>query len=226
MSAAVHPLHFKQRAAAALADPQLKTAIDRTTGTAEKKRAAAVADFTQFPEARLLGKRIKDHVVAHLDHYLLEFERNAIASGAKVHWARDAGEAASIVVDLCKKADAKRVTRSKSMLGEEIGLPHALDEAGIERVETDLAEHIVQLAGDKPSHIIWPAMHRTREQVSEMFHKAHRVPHEDESVEAMVRSARRELRDKYFSADVAISGTNFLVADTGSTCTVTNEGNA
>lgn len=220
------PIHFKARVESALADPMLKVAIERTTGTAEKKRAAALADFPQFEKARTLGKSIKNHVIANLDHYLLEFERNAIASGAKVHWAATASEAASIVVDLCRQAGAKRVTRVKSMLGEEIGLPHALDEAGFDRVETDLAEHIVQLAGEKPSHIVWPSMHKTREQVSEMFHKTHRVPHEEETIEAMVGSARRELRDKFLSADVSISGANFLIADTGATCTVTNEGNA
>lgn len=221
----VAPLTFKARADAALADATLKTAVDRTAGNAERKRAAALADFPQFEAARERGKRIKDHVIANLDHYLVEFERNAIASGAVVHWAATAGEAAQIVVDLCRKAGAKRVTRVKSMLGEEIGLPHALDEAGIERVETDLAEHIVQLGGDKPSHIIWPSMHRTREQVLRMFRAAHRIPPDGETVEAMVASARRELRDKLLSADVAISGANFLVADTGATCTVTNEGN-
>ncbi len=220
------PVSFKARAAAALADPTLKTAIDRTTGTAERKRAAALADFPQFAAARERGKRIKNHVIAHLDHYLEEFERNAVASGATVHWAATAGDASRIVVELCRQAGAKRVTRVKSMLGEEIGLPHALDAAGIERVETDLAEHIVQLGGDTPSHIVWPAMHRTREQVSQMFKKLHRAPHAEETIEAMVDSARRELRDKFLSADVAISGANFLVADTGATCTVTNEGNA
>ena len=185
-----------------------------------------MTQFPQFEAARERGKRIKDHVSANLDHYLLEFERNAIASGAKVYWAATAEEASQIVVRLCKEAGAKRVTRVKSMLGEEIGLPHALDEAGIERVETDLAEHIVQLGGDRPSHIVWPSMHRTREQVSEMFKRLHRAPHQEETIEAMVDSARRELRDKFLSADVAISGANFLLADTGATCTVTNEGNA
>ena len=219
-------LSFKARAKEALADPTLKIAIDRTTGTAERKRAVAMTQFPQFEAARERGKRIKDHVIANLDHYLLEFERNAIASGAKVHWARTAEEASQIVVALCKQAGAKRVTRVKSMLGEEIGLPHALDEAGIERVETDLAEHIVQLGGDRPSHIVWPSMHRTREQVSEMFKRLHRAPHQEETIEAMVDSARRELRDKFLTADVSISGANFLLADTGATCTVTNEGNA
>lgn len=220
------PMTFKARIDAALADPTLKIAIGRTTGTAERKRAAALVDFPQFDAARERGKRIKNHVIDHLDHYLVEFERNAIASGATVHWATTAGDASRIAVELCRQAGARRVTRVKSMLGEEIGLPHALDEAGIERVETDLAEHIVQLGGDTPSHIVWPAMHRTREQVSEMFKKLHRAPHAEETIEAMVDSARRELRDKFLSADVSISGANFLVADTGATCTVTNEGNA
>ena len=219
-------ISFHDRAQAALDDPTLKIAIDRTTGNAEKKRAAAVAAFPQFEAGRDLGQRIKDHVVANLDHYLLEFERNATASGAQVHWAATAEEASRIVVELCQQAKAKRVTRVKSMLGEEIGLPHALDEAGFERYETDLAEHIVQLAGDRPSHIIWPSMHRTREQVSALFKQSHQQPHQEETIEAMVESARRELRDKFLSADVAISGANFLLADTGATCTVTNEGNA
>jgi len=228
MSETMHTsiLSFRARADVALSDPKLKLAIDRTTGTAERKRSAALAAFPQFDAARERGKRIKDHVIEHFDHYLLEFERNAIASGAQVHWASTADEASRIVVDLCRKANAKRVTRVKSMLGEEIGLPHALDAAGIERVETDLAEHIVQLGGDRPSHIVWPSMHRTREQVSEMFKQSHRVPHREETIEAMVDSARRELRDKFLSADVSISGANFLIADTGATCTVTNEGNA
>lgn len=168
---------FKTRAGEALADGWLKTAIDRTTGTARAKRAAIVGQWPDFQVARQRGKAIKDHVVANLGHYLAEFERNAIASGAHVHYASTADEAADLVVRLCKEAGARSVTRSKSMLGEEIGLPHALAEAGIERVETDLAEHIVQLAGERPSHIIWPALHKTREQISELFKATHDDPH-------------------------------------------------
>ena len=225
MAAAARPA-FKARAEAALADRTLKVAIDRTTGTAERKRAAAVTAFPEFTAARERGKAIKDHVIAHLDHYLEEFERNATASGAKVHWATTADEACRIVLGICKEAGARRVTRVKSMLGEEIGLPHALAEAGIERVETDLAEHIIQLAGETPSHIIWPAMHRTREQVAVLFKQAHQPPPAAEDPASMVQSARRELRAKFLGAEVGISGANFLVADTGATCTVTNEGNA
>jgi len=217
---------FKSRAKAALGDAVLKTAIDRTAGNAEKKRAIAVGDFPQFAAARVRGRQIKDHVVANLGHYLVEFEQNAIRSGAKVHWARTSEEASRIVVDICRAAGAKRVTRSKSMLGEEIGLPHALEAAGIERVETDLAEHIVQLAGETPSHIVWPAMHKTREQVATLFNAKHAVRPDSDAIPDLVASARRDLRKKFLTADVGISGANFLIADTGAVCTVTNEGNA
>ena len=217
---------FKDRAAAALADRALKIAIDRTTGNAERKRAVAVAAFPEFEAAREKGKAIKNHVIAHLDHYLEMFERNATAAGARVHWAADDAEARAIVTRICLDADAKLVTRAKSMLGEEIGLPHALADAGIERVETDLAEHIIQLAGERPSHIVWPAMHRTREQVADLFRTGHNPPPAAEDPGTMVQSARRELRAKFLAADIGISGANFLVADTGATCTVTNEGNA
>nr|WP_232474244.1 lactate utilization protein B [Sphingomonas sp. MA1305] len=209
-----------------MADHNLKIAVERTAGTAEAKRAVAVAAFPDFEAARDRAAAIKDHVIANLRAYLERFEANATAAGAVVHWARTSEEACAIVVDLCRKAGAKSVARSKSMLGEEIGLPHALAEAGIARVETDLAEHIIQLADERPSHIIWPAMHKTREQVSALFKASHRVPHADETIAAMAESARRHLREGMLGADVGISGANFLIADTGAVCTVTNEGNA
>lgn len=217
---------FRARTHAALTDANLKTAIERTTRTAEAKRATAVAAFPEFQAARQRGAEIKDHVITNLDYYLEEFEQNAIKAGSKVHWARDAAEAADIVTRICLDADARIVTRAKSMLGEEIGLPHALDDAGIERVETDLAEHIIQLAHERPSHIIWPAMHRTREDVAGLFFRDHQPPPDANDPASMVASARRVLRRKFMAADVGISGANFLVADTGATCTVTNEGNA
>jgi L-lactate dehydrogenase complex protein LldF len=219
------PARFQENVRAALADRSLKRAIDITTLTAEHKRAAVVAEFAEFEVARDYGRRIKDHVIEHLGHYLLEFERNATASGATLHWAADAEEGRRIVVDICKAAGVRRLTRAKSMVGEEIGLPQALADAGIERVETDLAEHIIQLFGDPPSHIVWPAMHRSREQVSALFKEHHRDPNQEESIADLVESARRELRDKYLSSDASITGGNFLIADTGTVCTVTNEGN-
>ncbi|WP_084705051.1 lactate utilization protein B [Beijerinckia mobilis] len=217
---------FDERIKEALDNKTLKIAIDRTTNNARDKRAAAVAAWPGFAEARTLGKSIKQHVIDHLDHYLVEFEANALRSGAKVHWASTSDEACAIVIDLCRKAGAKSVTRAKSMLGEEIGLPHALEDAGITRVETDLAEHIVQLAHDRPSHIIWPALHRTREEVAELFRANHHKPQNSDDIESMVASAREELRGRFLAADVGISGANFLIADSGAICTVTNEGNA
>ncbi len=217
---------FKSRAAAALADANLKLAIDRTTRTARAKREAAVADWPGFSKARDLGRRIKDHVIENLDHYLLEFERNAVASGAIVHYAASAGDACEIVIRICREAGTQTITRSKSMLGEEIGLPHALDAAGLTRIETDLAEHIVQLSNDRPSHIIWPALHHTREDIAALFREHHHTPQNSDDVAGMVASARRQLRGGFLGADVGISGANFLIADSGAICTVTNEGNA
>jgi L-lactate dehydrogenase complex protein LldF len=219
------PERFQESVQAALADRALKMAIDRTTLTAERKRAVVVAEFGEFETAREYGRRIKNHVIEHLGHYLLEFERNATASGAVVHWASTAEEGRRIVIEICNAAGVRRLTRAKSMVGEEIGLPKALADAGIERVETDLAEHIIQLFGDPPSHIVWPAMHRSREQVSALFKEHHREPNQEESIADMVESARRELRDKYLTSDASITGGNFLIADTGTVCTVTNEGN-
>jgi len=220
------PEEFEQNVSQALAQPNLKPVIRRTTDKAEAKRAEAVANFPGFENARLQGQKVKDHTIKYMDHYLAEFEKNATAQGAIVHWASDGEEASRIVLDICKQHEAKKVTRSKSMLGEEIGLSHALDNAGIERVETDLAEHIIQLAGDPPSHIVWPAMHRSREDVIKLFREYHKDPTSSEEIVELVRSARRDLRSKFLTSDIGISGANFLLADSGSTCTVTNEGNA
>jgi L-lactate dehydrogenase complex protein LldF len=188
---------FKARADAALKDPNLRIAIDRTTRTARQKREAAVADWPGFSKARDLGRRVKDHVIENLDYYLAAFERNARASGAVVHYAATADEACQIVIGICRDAKAQTVTRSKSMLGEEIGLPHALDEAGLTRVETDLAEHIVQLAHDRPSHIIWPALHHKREDIAALFREHHHSPQNSDDVGAMVASARRRADDDH-----------------------------
>lgn len=220
------PEKFHQNVAQAIQDPTLKTAIRRTTDNAEKKRASAIQAFPEFSALREQGARIKDHTITHLGSYLQQFEKNAIANGAKVHWARDAKEAAEIVVNLCQQQKAHLVTRSKSMLGEEIGLPHALDQAGIKRIETDLAEHIIQLANESPSHIIWPALHKSREQIIKLFKKHHRNPIKSEEVSDLVHSARVELRQQFLTSGVGITGANFLLADSGAVCTVTNEGNA
>lgn len=220
------PENFTENVIKALAQPNLKKVIRRTTDKAESQRAQAIANFPEFEKARTQGQKIKDHTIKYMGHYLAEFERNALAQGTIVHWASTAQEASKIVLDICHQHKAKTVTRSKSMLGEEIGLPHAFDNSDIERIETDLAEHIIQLAGDPPSHIVWPAMHRSREDVIKLFREFHKDPSSSEEIVDLVGSARRDLRSKFLNSDIGISGANFLLADSGSSCTVTNEGNA
>ena len=217
---------FKTKAAEALRQPNLKVALERTTGLLKSRRRETLAQYPEYAATRELGQKIKDHTLEYLDHYLEMFERNAKASGAHVHWAETPRQATDIIVGICNRHNAKSVTRVKSMLGEEIGISEALSEAGIERVETDLAEHIIQLAGDPPSHIVMPAMHKTHEEVAALFREKHAEPAASDDVGELVESARRELRPKYVAADIGISGANFLVADTGSVVTVTNEGNA
>ena len=220
------PENFARNVEHALSLSDLKSTIRRTTDKAEQQRAIAVERFPNFDKARMQGQKIKDHVIQHIGHYLETFERNAVANGAIVHWAETGEEASKIVVNICREHNAQSITRSKSMLGEEIGLSEALDEHGFDRIETDLAEHIIQLAGDPPSHIVWPAMHRSREDVVRLFRENHAQPTKSKEIEDLVKSSRRELRQKFLGADIGISGANFLLADSGSSCTVTNEGNA
>ena len=217
---------FRENVDRALGDPTLKIALNRTTGLLQRRRAQVIDQYKEYAAARAVAEKIKDHTLANLGHYLEMFEANAAANGAVVHWARTPEEATEIVTRICERAGAKTATRVKSMLGEEIGLPDALAAAGIERVETDLAEHIIQLAGDPPSHIVMPAMHKTQEQVADLFRLKHARPSDSNEVALLVESARRELRTKFLDADVGISGANFLIAETGAIVTVTNEGNA
>jgi L-lactate dehydrogenase complex protein LldF len=217
---------FTENVTRALAEPTLKIALDRTTTLLRTRRAKVIDAFPQYADARAAAQKIKDHTLDNLGHYLRQFEENAIASGATVHWAATPADARRIVTEICRSEGAKTATRVKSMLGEEIGIAEALTEAGVERIETDLAEHIIQLAGDPPSHIVMPAMHKTHEQVADLFAEKHREPSAEQDVTSLVESARRELRPKFLNADISISGANFLIADTGSFVTVTNEGNA
>ena len=218
-------LAFKDHARAALADPTLQQALGLAKAGFQQKRAAAAGRLPEFEALRDQAKAIKDHTLDHLDLYLEEVERRVEEQGGKVHWARDAAEAREIVLRLCRAAGARVVTKSKSMVAEEIGLNEYLEANRIDRVETDLGEYIIQLAGHVPSHIIAPAVHVTREQVADLFARHHGGEPLDEP-QALVAEARRVLRERYFRADVGITGANFLVAETGSVVLVTNEGNA
>lgn len=218
-------LAFRERAARALHDPVLATAMQRLEHGWQAARARAAADLPEFEALRDAAVAIKDHVLANLDLYLEEFERRFIAAGGVIHWARDAAEARAIILDICRRAKARTVTKSKSMVAEEIGLNAYLEAQGLRVIETDLGEYIIQLAGDVPSHLVGPAVHMTRERIAELFAKAHGGPPKQDSA-ALVAEARQVLRQRYLEADVGITGANFLIAETGSIVTVTNEGNA
>lgn len=218
---------FPENAARALADARLQQALGRARGGFVDKRAAAVAALPEFEALRERARAIKDHTLAHLDWYLERFEAKVRERGGQVHWARDTAELQAQVLEICRAAGARRVTKGKSMVGEEAALNEALEGGGLEVTETDLGEYIIQLAKEPPSHIIAPAIHKTREQVDELFHRFHPDldPRPLTEVAELVDEARRVLRDRFIAADVGITGANFLVAETGSAIIVTNEGN-
>ncbi len=177
---------------------------------------------------RDIGRDIKDQTLANLDHYLEIYEQRAKEAGASVHWALDAAEARDIVLRICRQANASLVAKGKSMIAEEIALNHHLEAAGLKVVETDLGEYIVQLRGEAPSHIITPAIHLTQTQVEAEFRRTHTSLPADRSLgeaQQLVAEARGVLRETFLAADVGITGANFLVAETGSSVIVTNEGN-
>jgi L-lactate dehydrogenase complex protein LldF len=218
---------FARNVRAAIADTQLQSALRVVEQGFVAKRAKALDGLPEYAALREAARAIKDHTLEHLDTYLEAFEAQVTASGGVVHWARDAEEACAIVLDICRRHDARIVTKGKSMVAEEIGLNEALDGAGFERIETDLGEYIIDLAGEPPSHIIAPAVHKTRGQIASLFEREHERERAQplDTVPAIVNEAREILREKFLSADVGITGANFLVAETGSTVIVTNEGN-
>lgn len=221
---AIHSTAFRPRAVAALQDVDLQRALHRARDGFVQKRAERVAELPEFESLRAAAQGLKEHVLDHLDHYLERYEQAVLAAGGQVHWARDDAEARAIILGICRRVEARVVTKGKSMVSEEIGLNAALEAAGLEVVETDLGEYIIQLAGESPSHIIAPAVHKTREQVSDLFERAHGGPRLT-AIPDLVDAARGALRSRYFSADVGITGANVLVAETGSSLIVTNEGN-
>ncbi|MBL8452823.1 MAG: iron-sulfur cluster-binding protein [Zoogloea sp.] len=215
---------FKQKAVIALADPTLRQALGQSRKGFVNKRAELVAALPEFEALRDQARDVKNHVLENLDHYLERFDSAVTAAGGHVHWARDAEEARNIILGICERVQAKTITKGKSMVSEEVDLNAALEARGYTVVETDLGEYIIQLAKEPPSHIIAPAIHKTKEQVSDLFEAAHGGPRKT-TVADLVTEARLVLRDKYFKADVGITGGNYLVAETGSSIIVTNEGN-
>ncbi len=219
------PIAFHARVSLALADPQLRTALDRATTRLQSMRTIGLSSLPNPDAARDRARRLRAQTLSRLDTHLEAFERAVLSRGGKVHFARDAREAAGLILDLARARDVRRVVKSKSMVSEEIGLNAALEAAGIEVVESDLGEYIVQLAGETPSHIIAPAFHKTKEQIGQLLHEKLGIPLTDDPA-IMMAAARSRLREVYLTADMGISGVNFGVAETGTLCVVTNEGNA
>jgi len=217
-------LGFGDRARAALADRQLHVALDRTTAQFGSRRLAALATLDDADAVRDRARATKMDALRGLGDALRMFERRLTENGARVHWAETDADANRIVVDIARQAGVRRVVKGKTMVSEETHLNGALEGAGLEVVETDLGEYIVQLGHDRPSHIIAPIVHMTREQVGRLMHERLQVPYSDDT-ETLARYARERLRAAFLRADMGITGANFGVVENGAICLVTNEGN-
>ncbi len=226
----MHPTShaFPANARRALGDEGLQAALVKLKAGFRVKRAAAVERLPEFDALRDAARDLKDEVLRHLDFYLETFERQVLAQGGTVHWCRDAAEAREAVLAICTAAGARTVTKGKSMVAEEIALNPWLEDNGVQPIETDLGEYIIQLRDEPPSHIIAPASHLSRADVAQAFEKHHADLPKGRPLEQpreLLDEARHVLRQRFLDADVGITGANFLVAETGSTIIVTNEGN-
>src|SRR5664280_165366 len=215
---------FRARIRKSLADQNLQFALDGNAKRRLVSRLEAISTVPDFQERRTRAHAIKADVIAHLDEYLRRFITQVTHNGIRVHRAADEKEAIRIFLEIAREHDARLVAKSKSMVSEEINFDHALEPSGLQVIETDLGEYIVQLRGERPSHIITPAVHLTRVQVGQLFHEKLGTPY-TEDIPEMVATARRVLRQVFLTADIGVSGVNFGVVDTGTLCLVTNEGN-
>jgi len=216
---------FPIAARTALGDTQMRKNVRHATEVIQAKRARVVAEMPDWQQLRESGKQIRQHTMEHLDYYLQEFEANCTRAGGVVHWARDAEEARRIVVELVKASGSDEVIKIKSMTTEEIQLNAALERAGVHAYETDLAELIIQLGEDQPSHIVVPALHKNRQQIREIFKRRMNLPELGETPQDLADAARMFLREKFLRVKTGVSGANFLIAETGGVCIVESEGN-
>ncbi len=219
-------VEFDRKIHNTLADANLQLAIYTATARLKDKRVETVAPdaLPDYQELRTQANAVKKHTIENLDYYLEEFERNVEAHGGKVVYAKDGTEVADFVLALAKEKGARRIVKSKSMTTEEVDLNERLEQQGLESVETDLGEYIIQLAHERPYHIVAPALHLTRYDVADLFTKRLNVPRET-AIEKQTAIARAVLRQKFLAADIGISGANFLVAGSGAVVLVENEGN-
>jgi L-lactate dehydrogenase complex protein LldF len=219
-------MHFKARAHEKLGDARLQGNLSKIKGKFVNKRRSAIVELDDFEATRDAASAIRQRALDDLDVWLETFEANARARGATVLWAATPDDVNKLVLEIAFRHGAKRIVKSKSMVSEESALDLAIEGAGLEVVETDLGEYILQINGyEPPSHLVGPALHKSKEEVSELFHRKHGTPRKD-GIEELCREARAVLREKYLTADIGISGGNFFVAETGSVVLVTNEGNA
>ncbi len=212
----------------ALRDAALQRALKNVGSGFIQRRRDAIEGLAEFDQLRARARAIKEHALAHLDLYLETFEANVRAAGGQVHWAADGQSACRIVEAICADLKVQRITKGKSMISEEMGINGHLEARGYEVTETDLGEYIIQLRGETPSHIIAPAIHLNRDQVEAEFRRTHThldAARDLEAPEDLLREARAVLRERFLAADAGITGANFLIAETGSSVIVTNEGN-
>jgi L-lactate dehydrogenase complex protein LldF len=216
---------FPAAAREALQDSQLRRNLGHATRAIRAKRADVVGEVPDWEELRSAGEAIKDRVLAGLDGYLEQLEESVTRAGGQVHWARDGDEANGIVREIAQAHDVPEVVKVKSIVTDEIGLNESLAEAGIAAVETDLAELIIQLGHDEPSHILVPAIHKNRSEIRDLFKRELGVEDLTDDPPRLTEVARKHLRAKFLSARMGISGANFAIADTGTVCVVESEGN-
>jgi L-lactate dehydrogenase complex protein LldF len=216
---------FEESAKASLANPQLRRNLGKATKTIREKRAVAVGEMPDWEELREAGRALKARVMRHLDEYLLRLEDSVTGAGGHVHWARDAAEANRIIAGIAKDHEAREVVKVKSIATDETKLNEHLEGEGIHAWETDLAELIIQLAGETSSHILVPAIHKNRAEIRELFIEELGATDLSDDPRDLTEAARLYLRRKFLSAKVGISGANFAVAETGTVCVVESEGN-
>ncbi|NLX13213.1 MAG: iron-sulfur cluster-binding protein [Phycisphaerales bacterium] len=218
-----HP-DFKHRVATALADTKVCEAGERATRRQDGARRKILTELPDALATRKLAARIKDHTLQNLDRYLEQLVANIRRLGGHVHFAANAEQAREIITGIARDANARKIVKAKSMVSEEIELNHALEQAGAEVMETDLGEYILQIAGEKPSHIVTPAIHKSKEDIGRLFTEKLGIPYTTDPP-TLTAAAREVLREKFQNADMGIIGANFAVAETGTVCIVTNEGN-
>ena len=213
-------------AAAFIADEPRTDWHDETLWWVRQKRDKAAHGLPEWEQLRSWASQIKDHTLSHLDHYLQEFEKNALANGVQVHWAEDGAAHNRIIHNIIRNHGIQRIVKSKSMLTEECHFNEYMREQGVEVVDTDLGERIVQFRNEPPSHIVLPAIHLKKQDVSETFHEHLQTEKGNNDPQYLTAAARVHLRDKFVHSELAITGVNFAVAETGAVVVCTNEGNA